>query len=40
MTLDVENANTKLLDHVAFADVDIEESVDKRFVDSLQLSNS
>ena len=40
VTLAVEDAILKLAEVVAFAGVDIEESVDKRFVDSLQLGNS
>ena len=40
VTLAVEDAILKLAEVVAFAGVDIEESVDKRFIDSWQLGNS
>ena len=36
----VEDVILKLAEVIGFAGVDIEESVDKRFVDSLQLGNS
>ena len=40
VTVAVEDVILKLAEVIGFAGVDIEESVDKRFVDSLQLGNS